>query len=158
MDCIAGGLSAKVLHQAERAWQWSIYRWQSLYLILFVSVVVSVLVGVQLRTEGRVHPEAPAWFPVAGLYAMLSVYKDAWGLKFPYCLFVVPAHIVGWVLRWLSQQASARPAVWAVAATVGTVLGGGITLVGVAAFCIWVFGDQLSRHQIDVPDLMVVPP
>jgi hypothetical protein len=79
----------------------------------------------------------------AGLYAVLNVDKDAWEVKFPYSPVVAPAVIVGWVLRWLSQQVSARPAVWVVAGTVGTVLGGVLALVGVAASGRWVFGTQM---------------
>jgi hypothetical protein len=142
MDCIAGGLLAS-------AWKWSAHHWQSMYLFLLVSVVVAVLVGEQFRIQGRVQVQAPAWVTGAGLYAVLSVYKDAWEVKFPYSLLVAPAVIVGWVLGWFSQQVSARPAVWAVAWTVGTVLGGVLALVGVAASGRGVFGTQMPPPSND---------
>lgn len=108
MDCIAGGLWAWVSQRAERAREWSLEHWKAIYLIMFVSIVVSVLVGVQLRTQGQLRLTASAWFTGMGTFAVLTVYKDSWDVKFPYCLLLGPPLLVCRVLRSLSQVMSPR--------------------------------------------------
>jgi len=128
MNCIAGGLQTRLLQLAACAGQRLAAHWQQMYVIVLVSIVVSALVGVQLRMLGHVTVETQAWFTGAGIYGVLGMYKDALDLKFPYFLLLMPAEGMGWLGKWLMQQYSQKSEHFATAMVLGTLLGGVVML------------------------------